>query len=212
MTGMPDILLATHNVGKVREIRQVTAHLGWVWRSLDDFPGVPEAVEETDSFAENARCKALHYAAATGLATLADDSGLEVDCLGGGPGVQSARYGGTPRDDAANNRKLVAALVGVPLEKRTARFRCVMVFARPGAVLAETQGAVEGLIIDEPRGDNGFGYDPHFFLPRRNKTMAELPPDEKNAISHRGQALRAMLSKIADILVTRPLSNGPEGI
>ncbi len=202
MTATPDILLATHNAGKVREIRRLGAQQGWRWHGLDDFPDVPEAVEEADSFAENARHKALHYAAATGLPTLADDSGLEVDCLGGAPGAQSARYAGTPRDDDANNRKLVAALAGVPLEERTARFRCVMAFARPGELLAETQGMVEGLIIDEPRGDNGFGYDPHFLLPARNKTMAELPPNEKNALSHRGQALRAMLPKIARILET----------
>jgi XTP/dITP diphosphohydrolase len=158
------------------------------------------------------------------LPTLADDSGLEVDCLGGAPGVHSARYAGSPRDDVANNRKLVAALAGVPLDRRTARFCCVMALARAGGVLAETRGpaeaeargtgvaprgaelltetrgAVEGLILDEPRGSSGFGYDPHFFLPSLGKTMAELPPDEKNALSHRGQALRAMLPKIAELL------------
>ncbi|MFQ5806259.1 MAG: XTP/dITP diphosphatase [Phycisphaerae bacterium] len=197
---MPEILLATHNAGKVREIRQLAACAGWRWHGLDDFPPVPEAVEDAATFAENARRKALHYAAATGLPTLADDSGLEVDCLGGAPGVHSARYAGAPRDDAANNRKLVAALAGVPLEQRTARFRCAMAFARPGTALAQTQGIVEGLIIDEPRGDNGFGYDPHFLLPELDKTMAELPPKEKNALSHRGQALRAMLPEIARIL------------
>jgi len=208
MTAMPEILLATHNAGKVREIRQLAARHGWQWHGLADFPDVLEAVEDADSCGENARRKALHYAAATGLPTLADDSGLEVDCLGGAPGVQSARYAGEPRDDAANNRKLVAALADMPLERRTARFRCVMAFARPGQILAETQGVVEGLIQDEPRGDSGFGYDPHFFLPQRNKTMAELLPDEKNAISHRGQALRAMLPKIAHILETKQRREG----
>ena len=197
---MIEILLATHNRGKVREIRQVAADHDWLWHSLDDFPEVAEAVEDADTFAGNARRKALHYAEATGLPTLADDSGLEVDALGGSPGVLSARYAGSPHDDAANNRKLVAALKGIPPAQRTARFRCAMALARPGQVLAETQGAVEGVIIDEPRGSNGFGYDPHFLIPALGKTMAELPAQEKNALSHRGQALRAMLPEIARVL------------
>jgi len=193
---MPEILLATRNAGKIREIRQMTVAGGWAWCGLDAFPDVPAAIEDGATFAENARRKALHYAQATGLYTLADDSGLEVDCLGGEPGVHSARYAGTPRDDDANNRKLVAALAGVPVERRTARFRCAMAFARPGELLIETEGAVAGLIIDEPRGDNGFGYDPHFLIPALGRTTAELPPDEKNALSHRGQALRDMLPRI----------------
>jgi XTP/dITP diphosphohydrolase len=197
---MIEILLATHNPGKVREIRQVAAGDDWRWHSLDDFPEVAEAVEDADTFAGNARRKALHYAEVTGLPTLADDSGLEVDALGGAPGVLSARYAGSPHDDAANNRKLVAALHGIPPSQRTARFRCAMALARPGQVLAETQGAVEGVIVDEPRGSNGFGYDPHFLIPSLGKTMAELPAQEKNALSHRGQALRAMLPEIARVL------------
>jgi XTP/dITP diphosphohydrolase len=199
---MVEILLATHNAGKVREIQQLAARRGWQWRGLDDLSGVPEAVEDAETFAENARRKALHYAAATGLPTLADDSGLEVDRLGGAPGVRSARFAGTPRDDAANNRKLVAALAGVPLEQRTARFRCALVLAGSEGILAETHGMVAGLILDEPRGSNGFGYDPHFLIPSLGQTMAELPSTEKNAISHRGQALRAMLPKIAALLET----------
>jgi len=199
---MIEILLATHNAGKVREIRQLAASHDWLWHSLDDFPDVPEAIEDADTFVENARRKALHYTDATGLPTLADDSGLEVDCLGGAPGVLSARFAGQPHDDAANNRKLVAALEGIPLEQRTARFRCAMVLARPGRLLAETRGAVEGVIIDEPRGANGFGYDPHFLISSLGKTMAELAAQEKNALSHRGQALRAMLPKIATVLAT----------
>jgi XTP/dITP diphosphohydrolase len=200
---MIEILLATRNAGKVREIRQLAAGYGWLWHSLDDFPDVREAVEDADTFVENARRKALHYAGATGVPTLADDSGLEVDCLGGAPGVLSARYAGRPHDDAANNQKLVAALAGIPLERRTARFRCAMVLAGPGQVLAETRGQVEGVIIDESRGSNGFGYDPHFLVPSLGKTMAELPAHEKNARSHRGQALRAMLPKIASVLAAK---------
>jgi XTP/dITP diphosphohydrolase len=205
---MPEILLATRNPGKIREIRQMSAHTGWVWHSLEDFPQVPEATEGGSSFAENACRKALHCAQVTGLYTLADDSGLEVDALGGRPGVHSARYAGTPRDDDANNHKLVAALAGVPRERRTARFRCAMAFARPGRVLIETEGTVEGLIIDEPRGENGFGYDPHFLIPELGRTTAELPPDRKNALSHRGKALRAMLERIEAFLQAEAQRSG----
>lgn len=190
---MATILLATGNPGKLRELRELTAGAPLTWRSLADFPDVSEAVEDGATFVENARKKALHYHAATGLPALADDSGLEVDCLAGAPGVHSAYYAGLPRDDARNNQKLVAALAGVPDRERVARFRCVMAFAAGGEVRFETVGSVEGLIVDLPRGSNGFGYDPHFLLPDRGCTTAELPPADKNAISHRGQALRAML-------------------
>jgi XTP/dITP diphosphohydrolase len=191
-----EILLATRSPGKIREIREMTATGDYRWRGLDEFPDVAEVEETADSFAGNARLKALGYAAATGLFALADDSGLEVDALQGEPGVHSAYYAGHPRNDVANNRKLVAALRATPPAARTARFRCAMAFARPGAVLLETTGTVEGLIIDPPRGANGFGYDPHFLLPDRGLTTAELAPPEKHAISHRGRALRAMLSKM----------------
>lgn len=198
---MHQILLATHNPGKLREMRQITAHLDdWEWISLDAFPNVPEAIEDGATLAANARAKALHYAEASGLATLADDSGLEVDALGGEPGVLSARYAGELKDDARNNRKLIEALRGVPREARTARFRCAMAFARPGEVLFETQGSVEGRIIDTPRGENGFGYDPHFWVDELDATTAELPADHKNTISHRGKALAAMLPRIIELL------------
>ncbi|MGD8453724.1 MAG: XTP/dITP diphosphatase [Phycisphaerae bacterium] len=197
---MPEVLLATRNLGKLRELREIAAGSPLHWRGLADFPDVPDAEETEASFAGNARLKALHYAAATGLFTLADDSGLEVDALGGAPGVHSARYAGEPSNDQANNRKLLAALADVPPERRTARFRCAMAFARPGEVLRESQGAVEGRIIAEPRGDNGFGYDPLFLIPARQRTVAELPGDEKHALSHRGQALRAMLPQIEEVL------------
>ena len=196
---MIEILIATKNAGKVRELHQLTAEHPWIWRGLDELPDVPSAVEDADTLEGNARKKALHYAAATGLLTLADDSGLEVDVLDGAPGVHSARYAGDPKDDRANNRKLIAALRDVPPEKRTARFRCAMALAQAGRILAESRGVVEGVIVDEPRGENGFGYDPHFFVPRLGKTMAELPPAQKNALSHRGKALRAMLEQIAHL-------------
>lgn len=187
------ILLATRSPGKLAEIRRMSVDPDIRWRGLDEFPQAPEAPEEGETFAENARAKALYYSSATGLPALADDSGLEVDALAGQPGVHSAYYAGRPRDDAANNRKLVAALAGVPPERRTARFRCHMALARGGSIALESSGTVEGLIIDVPRGAGGFGYDPHFLIPQLDRTAAELAPEEKNAISHRGRALRAML-------------------
>lgn len=189
-----EFLLATRSPGKIREIREMVAPLGWVWRGLDDFPHAPDVPETGATFAENATLKALAYADATGLVALADDSGLEVERLGGAPGVHSAYYAGLPRDDHANNRKLLEALRGVPPEERTARFCCVMVLAAPGRVLHRTHGVVAGRIIDAPRGANGFGYDPLFLLPERGLTTAELSPAEKHTISHRGQALREMLA------------------
>lgn len=193
---MPAVLLATRNAGKVREIRAIAAALPIVWHGLDEFGPLPDAVESGATFAENARLKALHYARLTGLSTLADDSGLEVDALGGAPGVQSARFAGLPRDDAANNRKLIGLLAGVPAERRTARFRCALALAQAGRVVLETEGTFAGVICDAARGTNGFGYDPHFLVPELGLTAAELPSDEKNTRSHRGQALRAMLARL----------------
>jgi len=195
---MPAILLATRNPGKLRELRELMAGAPVDWLCLADLPDLPPAPEPGPTFEANARAKALYYAQAIGRYCLADDSGLCVDCLGGAPGVHSAHYAGLPPDDAANNRKLLAALAGIPLECRTARFFCAMAFARPGQVLCESSGAVGGLIIDQPRGDNGFGYDPLFLIPHLGKTIAELRPEEKNALSHRGQALRAILPQILE--------------
>ena len=193
------VLLATRSAGKLRELRAMSPP-GCVWRGLDEFADVPDAVEDGETFLDNATRKALHYAAHTGLPTLADDSGLEVDALGGEPGVRSARFAGEPRDDAANNRLLVARLRGVPREARGARFRFALVLAVGARVLTSSEGVLEGEIVDEPRGDRGFGYDPHFWLPDRGRTLAELDAAEKNAISHRGRALRAMLPRIAALL------------
>jgi XTP/dITP diphosphohydrolase len=193
---MTELLLATRNPGKLRELREIAAGSPLVWRGLAEFPAVPDAVENGRTFADNARLKALHYASATGLPTLADDSGLEVDYLGGAPGVLSARYAGAEQDAAANVRKLLAALAGVPAERRTARFRCSMAFARPGEVLRQSAGVIEGRITDSPRGTGGFGYDPVFLVPALGKTAAELSPQQKHAISHRGQALRSILPRI----------------
>lgn len=204
---MPEILLATHNAGKLREMRQLAA--GLRWRSLDEFPHVAPSPETGRTFADNARQKALYYAAATGLPTLADDSGLEVDALQGAPGVHSARFAGEPRDDRANNRKLVRLLREVAAAERTARYRCAVALALDGRVVAEADGTLEGVICDEPRGAGGFGYDPHFLIPELGLTAAELPAEQKNAISHRGQALRKILPKIETLLAARSLQPAP---
>lgn len=194
-----EILLATRSEGKLRELRQMTADGNITWRGLAEFPAVAEVVEDGDTFLANATKKAVQYARATGLPALADDSGLVVDALNSAPGVHSAYYAGLPRDDAANNRKLIADLAEIPQEKRAARFHCVMVLAdAAGKVICQTEGNVAGQIANEPRGENGFGYDPHFHVIDFNRRMAELEPERKNHISHRGKALRAMLTKIRE--------------
>ncbi len=156
---------------------------------LDPLPG---AVESGRTFAENADLKALHYSGLTGLWTLADDSGLEVDALDSRPGIFSARYAGRDADDASNNAKLLAEMANVPDEKRTARFRCAMSLAAQGRIIARSQGSIEGRITFSEQGQNGFGYDPLFYVDEKGCTTAQMPPEEKNAISHRGQAVRAM--------------------
>jgi XTP/dITP diphosphohydrolase len=170
---------------------------------------VPEPVEDGATFEANARIKALYYAKAAGSRCLAEDSGLEVDALGGRPGVHSARYAGTsgPRDerDRANNEKLLGELAGVASEERAARFVCCMCLAdEHGAILAETRGTFEGVIAETPRGDNGFGYDPLLWVPDAGGTSAELSPQEKNARSHRGAAARLMAERISALPMPPP--------
>jgi len=200
---MRDILLATSNPGKAREMREVLgesgagALSGVRWRLLTEFEGWPAPVEAGDTFRANADIKARHYARLSGMWTIADDSGLEVDALNGEPGVRSARYAGTPKDDRANNALLIERLAGVPAEARSARFHCAVVLSDGETVLASAEGTVEGRIIDEPRGTNGFGYDPHFWIESAGMTAAEMPPEQKNAISHRGQALRRLREQLA---------------
>jgi len=202
------ILVATTNPGKVRELRAML-DADVQWKALADFPHLAEVEEDGETFAENARKKATEYARATGLWTLADDSGLVVDALGGAPGVKSARFcgdipPGTDRKviDRRNIVKLVEMLAGVPPEKRTARFVCFLCLAGPDEVLLETQGKVEGRIVDEPAGTNGFGYDPVFFLPDLGKTVAQLPDTEKNAISHRGNAIAHLKPLLNQLLAS----------
>jgi XTP/dITP diphosphohydrolase len=185
-------VVATQNPGKVREIAEILVDAPVELVSLEAFGDLPDVVEDGATFMENAIKKALHFARLTREWTLADDSGLEVDALGGAPGVYSARYAGEPKDDAANNRKLIAELRGVPPERRTARFRCAAVIADGDGVIAQAEGTIEGVIIDEPRGAGGFGYDPHFYVPSLGRTTAELDPAHKNRISHRGKAIAAL--------------------
>lgn len=168
--------------------------------TLEGFPNLSVPIEDQETFEANARLKALHYAGLTDCLTLADDSGLEVDALGGAPGVHSARYAGPQCDDAANNAKLVAALSGIESQRRTARFRCAMALARGDQILAGADGKIDGVIVDQPRGSNGFGYDPHFYVPDQGMTAAEMPVELKNRISHRGRALRAIRPAIERIV------------
>jgi XTP/dITP diphosphohydrolase len=193
------LLLATRNAGKVREFRQLFADVpGLQLLSLADVPGAPEVVEDGATLEHNARKKAIEIARATGMLVLSDDSGLEVDALGGRPGVHSARYAGPGASDADNNHKLIAELtrLGVVEEARTARYRVVLALAAPSGPLADTPhletGSCEGRIRLEPRGEHGFGYDPYFEPLGETRTMAELAPDEKNRISHRARAAEKM--------------------
>jgi len=192
------LLFATTNPHKAREVGQVLGPLGIEVCSLADVaPHVPEPVEDADTFEGNARIKAVAYARALNMACLADDSGLEVDALGRAPGVHSAYYAGVGKTreerDPQNNAKLVAELQKLGNVDRSARFVCALCLVdAAGRVLFETRGTFPGVIIDEPRGENGFGYDPYLYLPDVGKTSAELPPDEKNARSHRGAATRAL--------------------
>ncbi|MDD4888842.1 MAG: RdgB/HAM1 family non-canonical purine NTP pyrophosphatase [Phycisphaerae bacterium] len=205
---MRTILLATSNPGKLREIQSAMGDLPVRWITLKGLSAaIPQAEETGDTFAANAIEKAVYYSRAAGLRTLADDSGLQVDALGGAPGVRSARYAGLDSDvvgreqaDAANNARLLAELANVPDEKRTARFRCALALVDGERVLVETSGVVEGRMLRAPRGTNGFGYDPLFFIPAMGCTTAELTQEQKNQISHRGQAVRALHPLLAKLL------------
>ena len=187
-----NLLVATRNQGKVAEISEILASLDVTWLSLDDV-GVNYEVEESGkTFEENAILKVKFYARKTGLLTLADDSGLEVDALDGRPGVHTARFGGPGLTQKQRYQRLLESLSYVPWEQRTARFRCVVALARNQELLRTASGVCEGMIALKPAGMGGFGYDPIFYLPERNKTMAQLQPNEKHRISHRGRALAAL--------------------
>lgn len=200
---MRRLVLATRNAGKVRELVSLLGPLGVEVASLADYPGLPEIPEEGDTFEANAVFKAREVARLTGETALADDSGLEVDALDGAPGVHSARFAGEPKDDAANNAKLLRLLEGVPPERRTARFRCVVALATPEGEVYTAEGSSEGVILDRPRGENGFGYDPLFYVPALGKTFAELDMEVKNRISHRGKAFARVAGLVRKALLDR---------
>lgn len=191
-----DLVIASNNPGKLAEFSRLLGPLGYRVRTQSEL-GIGEAEEPHPTFIENALAKARHASRASGLPALADDSGICVPALGGAPGVQSARYAGEPRSDDANNAKLVQALSSHT--DKSAYYYCVLVFVRhaedPQPVIAE--GRWQGELITKPRGEGGFGYDPHFLLPALGKTAAELSAEQKNELSHRGQALRALMAKLS---------------
>jgi XTP/dITP diphosphohydrolase len=208
MDSKAEILVATTNPGKIAELESLLD--GDVrWRTLKDFGPIAEVKEDGESFAENARKKALDYAKETGLWTIADDSGLCIDALNGAPGVNSARFSGEKAKgkdrsliDHSNIAKVLELLKNVPREKRTARFVCSICLASPEKVLLETQGSVEGVIIEKEIGEKGFGYDPIFFVESLGKTVAQLEAEEKNTVSHRGNAIRKLKPLLAELLKT----------
>ncbi|MFK3736319.1 RdgB/HAM1 family non-canonical purine NTP pyrophosphatase [Massilia sp. TN1-12] len=189
------LILASNNAGKLKEFAQLLAPIGFDLHPQGEF-NVPEAEEPFGTFVENALQKARHAARLTGLPALADDSGVCVNALGGAPGVYSARFAGEPKSDARNNEKLVKDLAAHA--DKSAYYYCVLVYVRhaddPQPVIAD--GMWRGQIVDTPRGANGFGYDSYFLIPSLGKTVAELEPAEKNGLSHRGQALRALVEKL----------------
>jgi XTP/dITP diphosphohydrolase len=200
---MQRILIATSNPGKIRDFAGAASVHGIEVAPLPNFASLPPVIEDGATFEANARKKAEAYSRhAAGELVIADDSGLEVDALGGAPGVHSARYAAdephtaeTNTDDQANNTKLVREIRRVPADRRTARFVCWIAAAREGKILAVFEGKAEGMIIEQPRGSNGFGYDPLFYFPSIGKTFAELTPEEKANYSHRGAAFRAFLER-----------------
>ena len=195
-----EVVIASRNKGKIAEILQIFADVPFRMRTLADFPDAPDVEETGKTFAENARLKAVAIAKHSKLWALADDSGIEIDALGGRPGIHSARYAG---GDGANNEKVLRELEEITDGKRTARFRAAMVVADPqGVILAESEGSVEGLITRELRGSAGFGYDPLFLVPEFGQTMAELGLEIKNRISHRAQALRRLRERMDDLGLT----------
>jgi len=198
---MTKLLLATTNRGKVREYRSLLNGLSFELVTPDELGINITVKEDYPSYEDNASIKAIAYARASGLITLADDSGLEVDALGGAPGIRSARAAGEAAGDKERIEHLLARLKGVPLEKRTTRFKCVIAIATLKGIVELCHGECQGLIASEPRGENGFGYDPVFYLAEFKKTMAELPLDLKNKISHRGKAAReaySILGRLAE--------------
>jgi XTP/dITP diphosphohydrolase len=194
------LMVATHNKGKLKEIRMFLSDLNMDIVSLDEAINAPNIVEDGKTFMENAFKKAKVIAQATGIMTLADDSGLEVDALDGAPGVRSARYSGENASDALNNEKLLEDLKGVASDQRSAHFRCVIVVYHPSGRWISTEAKCDGEITQNFIGEGGFGYDPVFYVPSVKRTMAQLSPEEKNRLSHRGKALAEIKAKLPGFL------------
>jgi len=192
------ILIATSNAGKFREFSELLKPNVETCYSLADFPGMVLPEENGTTFLENALLKARYAAHVTGIATLADDSGLEVEALDGNPGVLSARFDGSDADDARNNLKLLRELTGVPPSRRLARFVCCLAYCSPAGECVTFDGQLSGFILEAPRGNAGFGYDPLFLVPEFGKTLAELPISIKNRISHRSNAYQKFIAFLAD--------------
>lgn len=195
------VVLATRNKGKIREFTVAFEELGFTVWTIDEIVDIVEPEETGSTFLENAEMKALYYAEACGLPCVADDSGLEVDALGGAPGVLSARYAGDHGNDEANNQRLVEELAEVPAEERTARYQCALVWATPAGQVVSATGSCEGRIQLTPMGKGGFGYDPYFYIPKLKTTMANISMEQKQAISHRGKALRALVEQLRNTII-----------
>lgn len=192
-TSHSPLYLASANSGKLREFRRAAARYGIAVECIPSFRKLPPCIEDGASFLENARKKALHYSAFTRGLVFADDSGICVDAIGGAPGIYSARFAGPGATDSVNNAELIRELAGIPGPRRTAHYICVIALAQRRHVLASFKGRAEGMILSAPRGSGGFGYDPYFFSPPLGKTFAELTPEEKFGVSHRGEAFRRLL-------------------
>ncbi len=198
---MKELLIATKNKGKIRELADLLRPLGIEVLSLWDLPHPPKIVEDGQTFRANAAKKAVAISILTGKPVMGEDSGLEVDALGGRPGVQSARYSGEGATDEKNNEKLLQELQTVPFEKRTARYRSAIAFADKDGLIDVVEGSCEGMIAPERRGTNGFGYDPLFYIPQHEKTFGELPLSVKQTMSHRAEAFRKFLKLLEKYLV-----------
>ena len=201
---MASLVVASRNEHKIKEIQAILAGQAWQVLTAHDFPGFPDVVEDGLTLEANAVKKAKEIAAFTGYPALADDTGLEVDALGGKPGVYSARFAGAHATYEDNNRKLLRLLEGTPLEKRTARFRCVIAIAEPDGSTHLVEGKCEGQIGFTLKGEGGFGYDPLFIVDGLGKTFAELSPEEKNRVSHRGRALRLAARLLKELAPLTP--------
>jgi XTP/dITP diphosphohydrolase len=197
------VLIATHNQGKVTEFIELLGDLEVEWLTLQQAGISVEIPEDGTTLLENARLKAEGYARLAGLLTLADDTGLEIDALGGAPGIYPARYGGEHLTMSQRYELVLRQMAGTPTEQRAARFRCVIAIANPGGALAHAEGVFEGLIAESPAGDGGFGYDPIFYVPEQGMTVAQLPTGLKHRISHRGQAIQKIAPVLRELLSSK---------